>query len=496
VRLAIFSVAAFMGALDSFIVNVSLRSIGPALGHPSLPALSWVLNAYTIIVAALLVPAGSLSDRLGKRRCFVAGLTIFSLASLGCALAPALWLLIALRSVQALGAAIQAPASLGLILTTLPEESRTSSIGVWTTAGSLGTVSGPVLGGLLTAISWRWIFIVNVPIGLACVIATLRAVPELRHDSRAEIPDLASAALAAATIGLLALALVQAESWGWGSPGILSCLAGTLIAGTGVVLRTARSDAPLVNPGLLRDFHFGLANAEMLLVSVTFGVQLLGVNLWMQQVRGWSAIQTGWAIAPSPAIIAATLYAMRRWGSRLRPQLTASLGMTLVGGGGITLAVLTSSSRGYVAGVLPGWLLIGVGVGLSIPTIIASGSATLPAGQASTGSAVIMTSRWVGSAIGVALLVILLGPAGMSAHRFDVALWWGALPSIAGVVLALAYLPAARVQADASGEEPHSSTSTHQPHAETFSGLHRANGHQPPTRRTPEAHPAQHRNQS
>jgi len=154
--------------------------------------------------------------------------------------------------------------------------------------------------------------------------------------------------------------------------------------------------------------------------------------------------------------------------------------MTLVGGGGITLAVFTSSSRGYVAGVLPGWLLVGAGVGLSIPTIIASGSATLPAGQASTGSALIQTSRWVGSAIGVALLVILLGPVGISAHRFSVALWWAALPSIAGAALALANLPAARVQADASGEEPHSSTSTHQPHAETLSGLHRANGGQSP----------------
>jgi MFS family permease len=129
-------------------VSVSLRSIGPALGHPSLSALSCVLNAYTIILAALLIPAGSVSDRLGNRRCFVAGLTVFSLASLGCALAPALWQLIALRSVQALGAAIQAPASLGLILTTLPEESRTSSIAVWTTVGSLGAASGPVLGGL------------------------------------------------------------------------------------------------------------------------------------------------------------------------------------------------------------------------------------------------------------------------------------------------------------------------------------------------------------
>jgi EmrB/QacA subfamily drug resistance transporter len=451
-RLAIFSTAAFMGALDTFIVNVSLRSIGPALGHPSLSALSWVLNAYTIIFAALLIPAGSVSDRLGNRRCFVVGLMVFSLASLGCALAPALWLLIALRSVQALGAAILSPASLGLILTTLPAESRTPSIRVWTIAGSLGAVAGPVLGGLLTAISWRWIFIVNVPIGLACAISALRAVPELRHDSRAKIPDLASAALVAAAIGLLALALVQAESWGWGSPGTLGCLAGALVTGAGVVLRTARTDAPLVDPGLLRDLRFGLASVEMLLVSVTFGLQLVGVGLWMQQVRGWSTVQTGWAIAPSPAVIAATLYALRRWGSRLRPELTASLGMILVGGGGIMLAVLTSSSTSYLAGVLPGWLLIGAGVGLSIPTIIASGSATLPAGQASTGSALIQTSRWVGSAIGVALLVILLGPAGISAHRFSVALWWTALPSLAGAALALTHVPAARARA--ASEKP------------------------------------------
>ena len=452
-RLAIFSTAAFMGSLDGFIVNVSLRSIGPALGHPSLSALSWVLNAYTIVFAALLIPAGSVSDRFGNRRSFVVGLVVFSLASLGCALAPALWLLIALRSVQAAGAAIQAPAGLALILTTLPRQSRTSGIRVWAAVGSLGAVAGPVLGGLLTALSWRWIFIINVPIGLACALAALRVVPALRRDSRAEIPDLASAALAAAAIGLLALAFVEAESWGWASPGILGCLAGALAAGTGVVLRTARSKAPLVDPGLLRDRRFGLANVEMLLVSVTFGVQLLGVGLWMQQVRGWSAIQTGWAIAPAPAAIAVTLYALRRWGSGLRPGLVASLGMILVGGGGVLLAVLTSSSRGYVAGVLPGWLLIGAGVGLSIPTIIASGSADLPAALASTGSALIQTSRLVGASIGVALLVILLGPAGISAHHFSVALWWTALPSLAGAALALTNVPAARVRARASSGE-------------------------------------------
>jgi MFS family permease len=167
--LAIFAAAAFMTSLDVFIVNVGLRDLGRDVGEGSLNDLSWVLNAYTIVFAALLVPAGRLGDRYGNKRASLVGLVLFAVASLGCALSSNLWLIVGWRCVQAVGAAALVPTSLGLILTTIPAEGRQHGVRIWAVVGSLGAAAGPAVGGLLVAMSWRWIFVINVPIGLgAC----------------------------------------------------------------------------------------------------------------------------------------------------------------------------------------------------------------------------------------------------------------------------------------------------------------------------------------
>ena len=217
--LAVLSSAAFLATLDVFIVNVALKDIGREIGgsSSSLADLSWVLSAYAILYAALLVPAGRLADRFGRKGGFLLGLGLFTAASLGCALSDGLWVLVAFRCLQAAGAALLTPTSLGLLLTSTPPERRNRAVRIWAVSGSLAAASGPVVGGLLIGASWRWVFLINVPLGLAALVAAIRLIPASEPVEDRNLPDLAGGVLFATAISLLALGLVKAPEWGWGS---------------------------------------------------------------------------------------------------------------------------------------------------------------------------------------------------------------------------------------------------------------------------------------
>src|SRR5246127_2467242 len=213
----VLSLAVFMSSLDLFIVNLAFPYISRQYPGTSLSSLSWVLNAYTIVFAAVLVPAGRWADRIGRRRVFVAGLVGFTLGSVLCGLAPGVDLLIAARVVQAAGAGAMVPASLSLLLAAVPSSVRSKALGTWSALGALGAALGPVIGGSLVQLNWRWVFWINVPVGLAAVALAYRLVPESRDGAARGRPDLIGAGLLAAAIGLVALALVKAPDWGWGS---------------------------------------------------------------------------------------------------------------------------------------------------------------------------------------------------------------------------------------------------------------------------------------
>ena len=439
--LTIFAAAAFMTSLDVFIVNVGLPQLGHSVGAASLSDLSWVLNAYTIVFAALLVPAGRLGDRYGNKGVFTVGLLLFSLASLGCAVSSNLWLIVALRCVQAAGAAALVPTSLGLILTTIPAERRQTAIRIWAVTGSLGAAVGPAVGGILVDASWRWIFIINVPIGIAAAIATLRHVPDVRHNHETRIPDALGGALLVVAIGALALGLVQAPHWGWGSGNAIASFVVAVLAGVLFVARSARAKAPVVNLQLFRDRTFAWANGAMFFSNVVFGLQLLGLILLMQEVWHWSPLQTGLAVAPGPAAVSIAALGIRPQLQKLNPPegVVAAFGVLLMGAGGILVGISISTDPNYVD-VLPGWMIVGAGVGFAIPSIISAGSANLPPDQTSTGSAVIQMGRWIGATIGVSLLVVVLGSStdtGISIHHFVHAWWWAALPALLGAVACL-----------------------------------------------------------
>jgi EmrB/QacA subfamily drug resistance transporter len=423
--LAVLCVAQFFSALDVFIVNVALTPIGRGLHESSLSNLSWILNGYAIVYAALLVPAGRLADRYGRRGGFLLGLGLFTAASLGSALSGSLWVLVAFRLLQAGGAAILTPASLGLVLATAPAQKTARYVQSWAISGSLAAAAGPALGGLLVQASWRWIFLINLPIGIVALVAAARLLPRIQHDQSARIPDLLGGAILIITVGSLALALDKAPDWGWGSERVVTALA-TAAAGLALfVLRSSRARTPVVDLSLFRNTTFGAANTATLAFYAGFAIILLGLVLWMQDDYGWSAIKTGLLIAPSPCLVIVGATLGQHAAKRVPAGVVAAFGALLAAVGCVMMALSTSSRHiSYAGQILPGWLIVGVGVGFALPTLISSATQDLADHQAATGSAVVTMAGQIGSVIGVSLLVIFLaftGHPGDPHHNFAAA---------------------------------------------------------------------------
>ena len=262
-----------------------------------------MLNAYTIVFAAVLVPAGRWADRIGRRRALVAGLAAFSVGSLLCGLAPGVAALIAARVIQAAGAGAMVPASLSLLLAAVPASARAKALGTWSALGALGAALGPVIGGSLVQVNWRWVFWVNLPVGLAAMILAVKVVPESKDERASGRPDLIGAGLLAAAVGLVALALVKAPGWGWGSAGFIGLLAASLACGTAMVLRSRRHHSPVIELELLRSRTFSGAFGASILYYAGFGAFVLSAVEFLTGVWHYSAVLAGLAIAPGPLMV-------------------------------------------------------------------------------------------------------------------------------------------------------------------------------------------------
>lgn len=400
--------AAFMAMLDVFVVNVALVEIGDSLDSP-LSDLSWILNGYTIVYAALLIPAGRLSDRYGRKAGFIFGLSVFTVASLACALSPSLWTLVVFRILQAAGAAALTPTSLGLLLTALPPERRATGVKVWATSTSVAAAVGPVLGGALVNLGWQWVFLINVPVGVIALWGANKLIPKSESNTAARIPDLLGAGLLAIALGALSLALIKGAEWGWLSVSTVTAIAIAVIASAAMVYRTRTHPAPIVDPALLRVRSFFWANVTALLFCVAFGAILPSVILRLQTGAGFDALTTGLAVAPGPLMVPIFAAIGQRLARVWPPRIIIALGNFGVGLGALTLAVSAQKDVSYVAHVLPGWLLVGIGVGLCLPTLLATATVPLPPEHVSTGSAVVNTSRQMGYVFGVTMLVAILG---------------------------------------------------------------------------------------
>lgn len=401
--LAVVSAAQFLAILDLWVVNIALPALGRDFAPAGLAQVSWILNGYTIVLAALLVPAGQLADSYGRRRAFLAGLAVFGAASLGCALAPDLPVLVACRVVQAVGAAVVLPTSLGLALAAFPARQRGAAVGTWAAVGAVAAGSGPVLGGLLVAGSWRWIFLVGVPLALAALVAG-RAVLPRTEVVRAGRLDVRGVLLALGATGLTCTALTEAAAW---PPALVApLLAGGLGLAGAFAVHLRRHPDPVVPPRLfaVRAFRTGVLGVAAYYLG--FATLLLGTTLLLTGPWHWSVLRAAAGIAPGPLVaglvspVAGRLLARtgRRGAILVGAPLFALAGVVPLVAGGTTYAVV----------VLPSMVLWGVANGFLQPALFAT-AGVVPPGDLAVGSAVLATARQLGSAVGVALLVAVLG---------------------------------------------------------------------------------------
>jgi EmrB/QacA subfamily drug resistance transporter len=416
--LAVLASVAFMAQLDLFIVNIAVPAMSASFHGAGLSDLSWVLNAYAIVFAALLVPAGRLADHFGRRRFLLVGVVVFTLASLLCAVAPTLPLLVAGRVIQAVGAALIVPTSLGLLLPAFSKSQHQLVVGIWAGVAAVAASSGPPVGGLLIGLSWRWIFLINLPIGIFTLIAGLRVLPEVKADHGARLPDGVSVAALLASITLLILATVEGPSWGWASASTIGLYAGAVVATAITVQRTLKHPHALIEASLFRSREFTAATIGLFLFFVAFAVWLLITVLFLQDFWGYSAVRAGLAIAPGPATAAVFAVNAGRIGKRFGRTTPAVAGaLSVVLSASFWLAQ-TPAHPAYVVHFLPGLIFAGAGAGLVQAPLFAAAS-TLPADRATTGSAVLNMARQVGSAVGVAVLVALLA----TSHPHSLALF-------------------------------------------------------------------------
>ena len=436
--LAVVSTAVFMSSLDLFIVNIAFPDIAREFRGTTLSSLSWVLNAYAIVFAALLVPAGRSADRLGRRRSFLAGLALFTVASALCAAAPSVGLLVAARVVQAVGAAAVFPTSLALVLPEFPPEERRTAVSIWAAVGAVAAAAGPPVGGLLVQAGWRLVFLVNLPIGVVLLVLAARVLRESREPVGTPRPDLAGAALLAGGVGALVLGLVKASSWGWGSVRTVAVLVAAAAILGAFAARTAHHPTPIVEPALLRRRSFALANAAGLLFFMGFGAMLLSSVLFLTGVWHESVLRAGLQIAPGPATAAVFAVGGGRLAARYGERLIGAAGGLLFALGGAWWIARVGATPSYAAEFLPGMVVGGAGVGFVIPSMFTAATASLPPQRFATGTAVTSMSRQIGVALGVAILVSVLGTsAGDSVHRF--ADGWTVMAAT-GVLSAVAFL--------------------------------------------------------
>src|SRR5215213_10531772 len=376
--LAVTAVAVFMGFLDVTIVNVAFPDIERDFADASRADLSWVLNAYNIVFAALLVPAGRIADLVGRRRMFLVGVSAFVAASALCGIAPSPGWLVGARVVQAAAGAILVPTSLALLLPEFPPERRATAVAIWSATGAVAAALGPSLGGVLVdQLGWRWVFFANVPIGLAALVPARRLLRETR-DPDGVLPDLLGSALIVAGVGALALGIVKGSDWGWGSGRVLGALAAAAVLLPGVVLRSARHRAPVIELGLFRARSFAVANAGMFAFSTAFYALLLANVLFLTQVWGYSILEAGFAVTAGPLTAALFAPIGGKLSDRYGQRVVAVPGGLIFAAGALMLSTMPGAEPSYWSHIFPAMIVTGMGVGLSFASLSSAAVAELP----------------------------------------------------------------------------------------------------------------------
>ena len=439
--LTIASLATLATFLDTTVLYVAFPDISATFAETSASELSWVLNAYTIVFAALLIPAGKVADRIGHRRVFLAGSALFTSASMICGLAPTAEILILFRILQAVGAAALIPASLALVMNAFAHDQLPRAVAIWGVAGAVAGALGPTLGAaIVEGLGWRWAFFINLPVGLYTVISGRRHLHE-SSDPQTRIPSFTGVALVAGAAGVLSYGVVSTEDAGWLSTRTVTILGAGLVTLLVFVAHQRRTEAPALNLELFQIRNFAWGNLAMLVFGTAFSALFFGSILFLTQVWGWSILQAGFGVAPGPAMVALVAPRTGQLAGKIgqRPILLA--GGVLYAGSGLYRLFMLGPEAHYLRDYFPSMVLSGVGVACIFPQLSSVVAQALPLNRRGVGGAALQAGRQFGGTFGVALTIAFLGTGkGITDTLIGYErIWW--LIVIGGVMTTALVLP-------------------------------------------------------
>ncbi len=419
------SLAVFAVFLDTTIGFVTFPAINQTFHAAGASTVSWVLNAYTLVFAALLIPAGRLADRVGRRRMFLIGVVLFTCGSMLCGAAPTVGFLISAEMLEAVGAAILVPASLALVLQTFPREKIPVAVAIWGAIGAAAGALGPTLGALVvTDLDWRWAFYINLPVGIISFLLGRAVLPEGREVHPGRLPDPLSVLVLATGIAAVAYAIVETNTWGWGSLRFVAVLSlGVALLGA-FVLRCRRVANPLIHLGLFTERNFRWGNTAMAVYSAGFSAMFLGNILFLTRIWHYSILDAGLAISVGPVIVALTAPLFGRVAARVGQRALLVPGGLLWALGGALLLARATTTPDYVGVYLPAAVCTAFGVSLCLPQLSSVAVQRLPADQFGAGSAVMQTTRWVGSTFGVSLVIAFTTATAVDPFTGFRQVWW------------------------------------------------------------------------
>jgi EmrB/QacA subfamily drug resistance transporter len=411
------ALGAFMASLDLSIVNVAFPALQRSFPDDSRAALAWVITGYAIVFASLLVIGGRTADRIGKRRVFFVGLGVFTLGSALCGLAPTVALLVVGRLIQGAGAAALLPSSLGLLLAAFGPERRSQMVALWAGVGALAVATGPSLGAaLITAGGWRWAFFVNLPVGVIAYVTGRRVLVAHRADTGRPRPDYLGAVLVSTSLAALVLGISEGPTWGWTSPRVVLSFVWTVVVGAAFIVRCRHHPEPVLDLELFRARSFTYANLATLLYAMGFFAMLLGNILFLTGVWHYSILRAGLSVTPGPIVVAVVSGPAGKLASKFGFRPVLIIGLTFFVAGLLYYSLWVGPRPEYLTEWLPATLLGGLGIGLTFPVLGAAAVSSLHPEHFAAGSAVNQTARQVGGAVGVAILVVILGtPRSLSA---------------------------------------------------------------------------------
>jgi EmrB/QacA subfamily drug resistance transporter len=407
--------ALFMLMLDNTVVNVALPSIERDLGA-SLSSLEWTVNGYTLTFAVLLATGGRLGDIFGRRLAFLVGVVLFTLSSATAGLAPNTAALVASRVIQGVGGALMMPATLSLVTNAFPPAERGRAIGTWAGVSALALAIGPVLGGFLTeAVSWRAIFFINLPVGIGAVAAALLVVRESRDETVGREVDYLGVATLTGALTALILALIEGNSWGWGSTPIIALLGGSAALLVAFVLVELRVKAPMVEFPLFASRNFVGSNLVALIVTFAMMAQFFFIALYMQNILGYSPLEAGIRFLPATLMVVAVAPLAGRLTDRIGARLPIAAGLTLVTAAMVWLTRIDAATT--YGSLWPSFVLMGIGMALVMSPMSTAAMNAVADAKAGIASGVLSMNRMIGGTLGVAVVGAVF--AGAARARLD-----------------------------------------------------------------------------